>query len=159
MTLVENTGLNGLIYIDTSGTYGASPTWSRVAGQRKGTLNRGSNVVDARSKDAYGWPRTLLTNNTYTLDFDGVFMTDDVVGTFDPSLISLQTCWHDRSRLYFKVAFPIPNTTLGAQSKTANTYIFPASVSKFNVDMPYDNVYTYNGTLEGYGEPTFAAAA
>ena len=71
MTNTEQLGGKFLLYINTSGD-DTNPTWTKVAGQRKGSFGRTGDVVKAQHKDSFPWYRVVRGYIQWTFDFDGV---------------------------------------------------------------------------------------
>ena len=61
-------GIEVFVCINT-GTYD-SPVWTKVGGQKDGTINPGRGKMDVTDKDSGGWDEFLQANRNMTADFD-----------------------------------------------------------------------------------------
>jgi TP901-1 family phage major tail protein len=68
-------GVNFLLYVNTGSD--ATPVWTKVAGQKGGTLNRGYDTLDVTSKDNIGWQDEEYGNANWSIEADGLLVEDD----------------------------------------------------------------------------------
>ena len=128
-------GVNFLLYVNT-GT-DATPVWTKVAGQKGGTLNRGYDTIDITSKDNSGWQDEEYGNANWSIEADGLLVEDDA------GFLALEAAFEGAD--YVKVRF---------QTQAGNKYEGSAIISDFNVEAPYDDQATYSLTLNGKGAYT-----
>jgi predicted secreted protein len=150
MTDVEQLGGKFLLYVNTSGN-DASPTWTKVGGQRKGKFGRKRDVVKAQHKDSFPDFRKVRGYREKIFDFDGVWITDSDTGVQDAGLKQLQYCDDNDEDAYVQIVTPIESQPAG----TGSTYTGYAVVGELDIDGPHDNVITYTGKLEFNGAVTF----
>jgi predicted secreted protein len=150
MTDVEQLGGKFLLYVNTSGN-DASPTWTKVGGQRKGKFGRKRDVVKAQHKDSFPDFRKVRGYREKIFDFDGVWITDSDTGVQDAGLKQLQYCDDNDEDAYIQIVTPIESQPAG----TGSTYTGYAVVGELDIDGPHDNVITYTGKLEFNGAVTF----
>jgi predicted secreted protein len=150
MTDVEQLGGKFLLYVNTSGN-DATPTWTKVGGQRKGKFGRKRDVVKAQHKDSFPDFRKVRGYREKIFDFDGVWITDSDTGVQDAGLKQLQYCDDFDEDAYVQIVTPIESQPAGMGS----TYTGWVVVGELDIDGPHDNVITYTGKLEFNGPVTF----
>jgi TP901-1 family phage major tail protein len=128
-------GVNFLLYVNTGSD--ATPVWTKVAGQKGGTLNRGYDTIDITSKDNSGWQDEEYGNANWSIEADGLLVEDDA------GFLALETAYEGAE--YVKVRF---------QTQAGNKYEGSAIISDFSVEAPYDDQATYSLTLNGKGAYT-----
>jgi len=150
MSDVEQLGGKFLLYVNTAAT-DATPTWTKVGGQRKGKLGRKRDVVKAQHKDSFPEYRKVRGYRDWTFDFDGVWITDNSTGIQDAGFKKLQECDDDGVDAYVQIVTPVDTLPAGSGS----TYTGHVVVAELDIDGPHDNLITYTGKLEGNGAVTF----
>lgn len=128
-------GVNFLLFVNT-GT-DAVPTWTKVAGQKGGTLTREYDTIDVTSKDNMGWNDEEYGNASWSIEADGLLVEDDA------GFLALEAAFEGAE--YVKVRF---------QTQAGNKYEGSAIISDFSVEAPYDDSATYSLTLNGKGAYT-----
>ncbi|MRX54701.1 phage major tail protein, TP901-1 family [Bacillus idriensis] len=128
-------GVNFLLFVNT-GT-DAVPTWTKVAGQKGGTLTREYDTIDVTSKDNMGWNDEEYGNASWSIEADGLLVEDDA------GFLALEAAFEGAE--YVKVRF---------QTQAGNNYEGSAIISDFSVEAPYDDSATYSLTLNGKGAYT-----
>jgi TP901-1 family phage major tail protein len=128
-------GVNFLLYVNTGSD--ATPVWTKVAGQKGGTLNRGYDTIDVTSKDNVGWQDEEYGNASWSIEADGLLVEDDA------GFLALESAFEGAE--YVKVRF---------QTQAGNKYEGQAIISDFSVEAPYDDQATYSLTLNGKGAYT-----
>jgi len=130
---MPTTGVNFLVYVRTS----IDPdVWTRVAGQRGGTLNRARDVIDVTSKDSEGWIQNEYSFGNWGIDADGLVIEDDA------GFLALEDALQNKEKVMVRF-----------ETNAGHQYEGMALVTDFPVDAPYDAEATYTVTLEGDGEP------
>lgn len=132
-------GVNFLIYVNT-GT-AELPTYTKVAGQRGGTLNREYETIDVTSKDNSGWSDEEYGNASWSIEADGLLVEDDA------GYLALESAFEGAE--YVMVRF---------ETAGGNQYEGTAIISDFSVEAPYDDTATYSLTLNGKGAYTKTTA-
>lgn len=128
-------GVNFLIFVNTGTT--ELPTWTKVAGQRGGTLTREYDTIDVTSKDNMGWQDEEYGNASWSIEADGLLVEDDA------GFLALEDAFENAE--YVMVKF---------QTQAGNNYEGSAIISDFSVEAPYDDSATYSLTLNGKGAYT-----
>lgn len=131
-TALATVGKNYFIYVNT-GTEEA-PEWTKVGGQRGGSLSRKADTIDATHKDSGGWKSTLQGLKEWSIDLDTVLMAND------EGLAVLEQAFLDGQLVQLKFEFPDKSYVTGW-----------ASITELSIEAPHDDVATYKGTLSGVG--------
>jgi TP901-1 family phage major tail protein len=131
-------GVNFLIYINT-GT-AETPVYTKVAGQRGGTLNREYETIDVTSKDNFGWSDEEYGVASWSIEADGLLVEDDA------GYAALETAFEGAE--YVMVRF---------ETQAGNKYEGSAIISDFSIEAPFDDTATYSLTLNGKGAYTKTA--
>ena len=126
------TGIDFVIYANT-GTI-AVPIWTKVAGQRGGTLNRSTDSADLTTKDSANWHTETPTIRNWSIDGDGLVVEDDA------AFSALETAWLANEQVQVKALMP-----------SGTYYIGMATISDFPIEGPYDAEMTYSISLTGSG--------
>lgn len=129
-----------LIFVNT-GT-DASPVWSKVAGQRSGTLNRSYETIDVTTKDSDGFIEEDYGWGTWGIDGDGVLFETDA------GFIALEDAFDNAEKVIVRF-----------QTGAGNKYEGPMIITDFPIEAPYDDTATYSLTLNGVGKPTKVTGA
>lgn len=133
-------GVNFLLYVNT-GTV-AVPVYTKVAGQRGGTLTREYDTIDVTSKDNMGWQDEEYGNASWSIEADGLLVEDDA------GYAALESAFEGAE--YVLVRF---------ETQAGNQYEGSAIISDFSIEAPYDDTATYSLTLNGKGAYTKVPAA
>lgn len=128
----ESRGIDFLIFINT-GT-DELPVWTKVAGQRGGTLNMSSDEIDLTSKDNYGFMDRDYGVQDWSIDGDGVFIEGD---TSHDAIIDAFL-----AREVVRVRWTFPS---------GKSYEGDTIIGEFPIEAPYDDVATYSISLLGKG--------
>lgn len=104
-----------------------------LAGQRGATLNRSSEAIDGTHKGSNGWKENLAGTKEWSIECNGVFVTDDV------AFAKLEQAFAED--MFVKVK--ISNGTWGYEGQ--------ALITDFPIETPYDDAATYTVTLQGSG--------
>jgi TP901-1 family phage major tail protein len=131
-------GVNFLIFVNT-GT-DVAPVWTKVAGQRGGSLTREYDTIDVTSKDNFGWSDEEYGVASWSIEADGLLVENDA------GFLALEDAFEDAK--YVKVRF---------QTQAGNKYEGLAIISDFSIEAPYDDTATYSLTLNGKGAYTKVA--
>lgn len=133
-------GINFLLKVNT-GTE-QTPSYTKVAGQRGGTLNRSRDTIDETSKDGEGWVEKDYGLGEWSIDADGLLVYDDV------GYAALEDAFMNE-------------TKIKAQWVQGNGDLYEGDVvvTDFPQEGPYDSEATYSVTLEGSGKPTKVPSA
>jgi TP901-1 family phage major tail protein len=133
-------GVDFLIFVNT-GT-DQTPVYTKVGGQRGGTLNRDRETIDTTSKDNDGWADADYGLGSWSIDGDGLLVEDDT------GLQELEDALMDE--VVVKVRF---------QTAAGNKYEGNALVTSLPIEAPYDDTATYSVTLTGKGKPAKVTGA
>lgn len=133
-------GKDFALYVNT-GT-AELPTYTKVAGQRGGTLNRSSEGIDITTKDNSGWTDEDYGNNSWGVDIDGVIPENEAGYT------RLEDAWFNQEHILVQWRNPAGRAYQGL-----------ARIEDFPEEAPYDDTATYSLTLVGKGMPTIVADA
>lgn len=132
-------GVNFLILAQTGEDPGPPivPIYTKIAGQRGGTLNRSRDTIDNTSKDSEGWVEKDYSLGEWSIEGDGLLVEDDT------AYMALEDAFMNE-------------TILKAQWKTGAGHMYEGDVivTDFPMEGPYDAEATYSVTLEGTGKPT-----
>ena len=93
MVNTEILGATQLVFFNT-GTVN-TPIWTKIEGQRKGDLKRPKKTVDAMHKDTFPWEKPISAYRGWSVDLDGVWITDSVTGLQAPGIRYCQYCWEN----------------------------------------------------------------
>lgn len=128
-------GIDFIVNVNT-GT-DVAPVWTKVAGQRGGTLNRSRDTFETTSKDSEGWKEKEYGLGEWGIDADGVLVEDDT------GYMALEDAFMN-------------STKVKVQWKTASGAVYDglALITDFPQEGPYDGEATYSVTFEGTGKPT-----
>ena len=105
-----------------------------LGGQRGATLNRSSEVIDITNKVSGGWKENVSGFKEWSVDADGLFITDDA------AYLALETAYAAGTAVEVKLA-------KGAEL----VYSGSAYITDFPVEAPYDDASTYSVSLTGTG--------
>jgi TP901-1 family phage major tail protein len=125
-------GIDFIINVNT-GTEGI-PVWTKVAGQRGGSLSRGADTFDSTSKDSDGWLQNEVGFKNWELSSEGLLVETDAGYT------ALEDAFMNDEKVKVQMV------TAGG-----NKYEGFAIITDFPVDAPYDDLATYSITLLGDG--------
>lgn len=114
----------------------AVPVWTKVAGQRGGTLNRSKETIDNTSKDTDGWVEKDYGLGEWGIDADGLLVESDA------GYRALEDAFMNNTILQVR-------WVTGAGHK----YTGKVLITDFPQEGPYDGEATYSVTLEGTGKP------
>jgi TP901-1 family phage major tail protein len=131
-------GVDFLIFVETT----TPGTYTKVAGQRGGTLNRERETIDVTSKDGDGWADVEYGLGSWSIEGDGLLVESDV------AFQALEDALMDGTIV--KVRF---------QTAAGNKYEGDALVTSLPIEAPYDDTATYSITLTGKGKPTKVTGA
>ena len=116
------------------------PVWTIAGGQRGATLNMEGEGVDVTSKDLFGWSAELPGVNSWSIDFDGLYIENDA------AFAELESAWRNRALIAVQIAMP-----------GGILYNGKGRIS-LSIDAPYDDAATCSGNIVGYGELNKTAA-
>lgn len=125
-------GKNYFIYLNT-GTV-AKPEWTKLGGQRGGSLSRKADSIDASHKDSGGWKVTLQGLKEWSIELDTIVMAND------EAMQALNQAFLADQAVNLKFEYPNKSCVTGW-----------ASITEMSIDAPHDDVATYKGTLNGIG--------
>jgi TP901-1 family phage major tail protein len=125
-------GLDFVVHINTGTT--AAPVWTKVAGQRGGTLNRSMDPIDVSNKDDYGWSSALDGVRNWSIDFDCL------VSETDAGVLALEDAFNNGDQIM-------------VQMRTPGGHIYQGYgyVTEMTLEAPYDDVATFSGSITGDG--------
>lgn len=138
MTQVK--GIDFILSVNT-GT-DATPVWTKVAGQKGGTLNRKADSVETTSKDSNGFKEFEPSFIEWGIDADGMYVFDDV------GFSALEDAFMNRTKIKVQVATP-----------SGEKYSGSVVITDLPLDLPYDDMVTYKATLQGSGALTKTTGA
>jgi TP901-1 family phage major tail protein len=128
-------GIDFLVYVNV-GT-ALAPSWQLVGGQRDATLNRSMEPIDITAKDNYGWAATLDGVREWSIDFDWLYSDSDT------GVTHLEDAFTAGDEVLVKIETP------GADIYSGGAYL-----TELTLEMPYEDVAAYSGTLTGNGALT-----
>ncbi len=131
-TALATVGKNYFIYINT-GTED-TPEWTKIGGQRGGSLSRKADTLDASNKDSGGWKSTLQGMKEWSIELDTILMAND------DGLSALDQAFLDSQLVQLKFEYPDKSYVTGW-----------ASITEMSMEAPHDDVASYKGTLSGVG--------
>ena len=131
-TALATVGKNYFIYLNT-GTADAAE-WTKLGGQRGGSLSRKADTIDASHKDSGGWKSTLQGLKEWSIELDTILMAND------EGMEALNQAFLDSQLVQLKFEYPDKKYDTGW-----------ASITEMSIDAPHDDVATYKGTLSGVG--------
>ncbi|MEX3713653.1 phage major tail protein, TP901-1 family [Cytobacillus horneckiae] len=109
-----------------------------LGGQRNGTLNRSAEAIDGTSKDTEGnWTETLQGFKTWGVECDGALIEND------EAYALLEDKFMDSEPVGVVVTF-----------SSGTTYKGLVSITDFPINLPYNDLVTYNVSLQGNGPLT-----
>lgn len=133
-------GIDFIINVNT-GTV-ALPVWTKVAGQRGGSLSRGADTFDSTSKDSDGWLGNEIGFKNWELSSEGLLVETDT------GYKELEDAFMNDEKVKVQLV-----------TAAGNKYEGFAIITDFPVDAPYDDLATYSITLLGDGALTKVAVA
>lgn len=128
----QSRGVDFLIMINT-GTE-ESPTYTKIGGQRGGTLNMETDTIDLTSKDNYGWSFEDYGIASWNIEGDGIFVENDATHE------ALIDAFLAKQAIIVRWKFP-----------SGKAYEGSTIITEFPIEAPYDDVATYSVTLQGQG--------
>ena len=132
--VLATAGKNYFIYVNTGTDEDAGAKWTKIGGQRGGSLARKADSIDASHKDSGGWKTTLQGLKEWSIDLDTLIMPND------EGLNILNAAFLADQLVHLKFEFPNKSYVTGW-----------ASITDLSIDAPHDDVATYKGTLNGAG--------
>lgn len=114
-------------------------TYVTLGGQRGATLNRGTSTADATSKDSAGWDENLPVFGNWSVEMDGLALTDD------DGYVALQAAHRHRRRVNVLLKNPDDSTESGI-----------GTLTDFPEEAPHDDMATISVTIQGSGPLTAA---
>ena len=72
---MSRSGINFFLFVNTGTT--AAPIWTKVAGQRGGTLNRSLDTIDLTTKDSSSWREIEGNFFEWSIEFDALLIETD----------------------------------------------------------------------------------
>ena len=114
------------------------PTYVTLGGQRGATLNRGSAVADATSKDSAGWEENQPTFRNWAVDADGLLIADDA------AFLALRSAYRYKRRVNVLILD-------GGSSESGI-----GTITDFPTEAPHDDMATIAITIQGSGALTEA---
>lgn len=132
-TAKATVGKNYFLYINT-GESDTNPTWTKIGGQRSGSLARKSDTIDASHKDSGGWKTTLQGLKEWSIDLETVLMPNE------EGLNALESAFLNDQLVNIKFEYPDKSYITGW-----------ASITELSLETPHDDLATYKGTLNGVG--------
>lgn len=133
-------GINFLLYANT-GTV-ETPVWTKIAGQRGGTLNREYDTIDITTKDSDGFTDEDYNFGSWSIEADGLLVETDA------GYLALEDAFENAE--FLKVRF---------ETLAGNKYEGNVLITDFPIEAPYDDSATYSITLNGKGKYTKVPAA
>ncbi|WP_051667413.1 phage tail tube protein [Exiguobacterium oxidotolerans] len=127
-------GIDFLIMVNTGTS--EVPAYTKVGGQRGGTINFETDTIDLTSKDSDGWSFEDYGISSWNIEGDGIFTEDDT--THD----ALINAFMNKESLLVRYKYP-----------SGKAYEGSVIVTEFPIEAPYDDVATYSVTLQGQGAP------
>lgn len=113
------------------------PVWTAVGGQRGATLNRSADTIETTSKDSTGYKSYAYGFKDWSIDADGLLVTDDAgYGELEDAFIAGTTIKVD--------------VVMASGDKYSGDVI----ITDFPIEAPYDDMTTYSVTLQGSGALT-----
>lgn len=132
MAGTTTTGIDFVIKVNT-GTI-ASPTYTKVAGQRGGSLKRTTGEADMTTKDSNNWHEGKPTIRSWSIDGDGLIIENDT------GYSAIKTAWLANEQVQVQMVTADGHTNTGM-----------ATITDFSDDVPYDAEATYTIALAGSG--------
>jgi len=136
---MSRSGINFFLFVNTGTT--AAPIWTKVAGQRGGTLNRSLDTIDLTTKDSSSWREIEGNFFEWSIEFDALLIETD------EGFKHLETAFLAKEKIMVRF-----NTYLDT------IYSGTAILTDFPIEAPFDAEATYSGTLQGSGELTRTVA-
>lgn len=112
-----------------------APKWTKAASQRGATLNRSAETMETTSKDSEGFKDFEYGFKEWSINCDGLLVTDDKALQF------LEKAWFDSTKVRARMAFA-----------SGNHYSGMCLVTDLPIEAPYDDTATYTATLQGAGK-------
>jgi TP901-1 family phage major tail protein len=125
-------GIDFLLYVDTSAT--ATPTWTKVAGQKGATLNRSTETIEVTTKDSIGFKDFEVGFKEWSIEADGLLVDADT------GYSKLESAWLAGSKLKVQM-----------KSVTGEAYDGLCIITDLPAEFAYDDMVTFSVTLQGVG--------
>lgn len=126
-------GVDVLIEMNT-GTVEA-PVWTKIGGQRGGTINRDKDTIESTSKDSAGFKEFEAGLKEWTIETDGLVVVDD------EAFSALEDSFMNDTKL--KVHAKMPSGT---------KYEGMALVTSLPTEIPFDDLVSWSATFQGTGK-------
>lgn len=107
-----------------------------VGGQQGFTLTKGTETLDASSKDGDGWSAKMAGAKEWSIEADGVFKSDD------EALQAMSKAFDTGDYVCIKVV---------DVKRQKNLYGGIALIAEYALEAPYDDMMTWSATFEGVG--------
>jgi TP901-1 family phage major tail protein len=118
------------------------PTWTKVAGQRGGSLGRSADTLDSTSKDSDGWKENEISYKGWEISGEGLLVESDT------GYAALEDAFMNDEKVKVQLV-----------TAAGNKYDGLALITDFPLDAPYDDQATYSVTLLGDGALNKVAAS
>lgn len=115
----------------------ATPVWTKVAGQKGGSLSRKADTIETTSKDSGNSKEFEAGFIEWSIDADGVYVVSDT------GFAALEDSYMTGTKLKVELAVASGTTFTGM-----------VIVTTLDIDMPYDDMVTYKLSLQGSGALT-----
>lgn len=136
---MSRSGINFFLFVNTGTT--AAPIWTKVAGQRGGTLNRSLDTIDLTTKDSSSWREIEGNFFEWSIEFDALLIETD------EGFKRLETAFLAKEKIMVRFTTYLDTVYSGT-----------AILTDFPIEAPFDAEATYSGTLQGSGELTRTVA-
>lgn len=113
----------------------ADGVFVKVGGQRGATLNRSADTLETTSKDSDGFKEFESAFKEWSIDADGLYVTDDI------GFQALEDSFMNGTKLKVQLATP-----------SGEQYEGMAVITDLPIEAPYDDMATYSVTLQGSGK-------
>lgn len=131
-------GINFALFVKTGeDATSGDPIFSKLGGQRGGTLNRSRDTIDETSKDSEGWREKDYGFGEWSIEGDGLLVEDET------AYMKLEDAFMNEEKI-------LAYWMTGAGHKYQGNVV----ITDFPMEGPYDAEATYSITCEGDGKPT-----
>lgn len=127
-------GKNYFIYLNTGTDETTGAVWTKIGGQKGGSISRKADSIDASHKDSGGWKSTLTGLKEWSIELDTLLMAND------DGLEALNDAFLKDQPVHLKFEYPDKSYVTGW-----------ASITELSIEAPHDDVASYKGTLAGIG--------
>lgn len=114
-----------------------------LGGSRNFTLNLGQGVIDTTARDSSQWRELLAGTREWSIDFDGLYVYNDLAKKY------LLNHWSTQTPATLTIVLTDANSV---------TYTGECYIESLTVTAPYEDAAAFSGTLRGTSSLALSAS-